>query len=271
MTDLAREVKKEAKVVVITGGTSGIGKALVDYFRGQGEVVCNLARSSDETVENNYICDVSDEAAVFNVFDKIGKKYGRIDLLINNAGYGISGAMELLSTDGVNKNMDVNFFGSLYCSRAALPYMKRGAKIINISSACALFALPFRAMYCASKAAVNMMSFGMRMELEASGVDVCCVCPGDIKTEFTANRAKEHKTSERYGERIKRAAEKIDSKNDKRMPVSVVVKAVARQANRKKTKPLVIVGAAFKFFYLAQRLLPTRFFLRIITKYFGGF
>lgn len=265
-------VKKTNKprIVVITGGTSGIGKGMAEMFREYGDTVCVLARSCDPTVENNFVCDVSDDGAVKKAFGAIAQRYGKIDILINNAGFGISGAMELLPKEGTQKNMDVNFFGSLYCAQEALHFMTRGAKIINISSACALFALPFRAMYCASKAAVNMLSYGLRMELYESGIDVCCVCPGDIKTEFTANRVKEHNTNERYGDRIKNAAEKIDTRQDKRMDPSVAVKRIWKLSKKKRTKPLVIIGGKYKLFFFFQRILPTSLFLAVIRKYFGG-
>jgi len=228
--------QKQQRVVVITGGTSGIGRALVESFRKSGDVVCNLARSCDPLGVGNFVCDVSDEARVREVMAIIGARYGRIDILINNAGYGVSGAYELLSAEQTKRNMDVNFFGTLYCSQAALPFMKRGAKIINISSACALFPLPFRGMYCSSKAAVSMLSQSMRMELKDSGVCVVDVCPGDVRTEFTANRVKEYETNFRYGERVKRAAHKIDSRQDKRMDVSVV-QARAKDLPQKKSSP----------------------------------
>ena len=263
--------KTQPRIIVITGGTSGIGRALVEHFRASGDTVCNLARSCDPLTVGNFVCDVSDEARVREVMHVIGARYGRIDILINNAGYGVSGAYELLPSEQTRRNMDVNFFGTLYCSQAALPFMKKGAKIINISSACALFPLPFRGMYCSSKAAVSMLSYSMRMELADSGVTVVNVCPGDIKTEFTANRIKEVETNFRYGERVKRAAHKIDSRQDKRMDVSVVTKRIDRICKRKNPKPLWIIGAKYKVFYFLQRIVPTRVFNACIARFFGGY
>lgn len=260
----------DKRIVVITGGTSGIGKAMAEQFRAQGDIVLILARSCDAAVEGNYACDVSDEIRVREVFRAIGAKYGRIDILINNAGFGISGAMELLPTEEARRNMDVNFFGILYCSQAALPYMGIGARILNISSACAIFPLPFRGMYCASKAAVSMLSRTMGMETKDSGVYVADICPGDIKTNFTANRVKEIETNSRYGDRVKKAQYKIDSREDKRMSAEKVAVRLVRIAGKRRLKPRYIIGGKYKVFNFIQKVVPDRAFIWFMGRYFGG-
>lgn len=264
---MANKVKR---IVVITGGTSGIGKVMAEKYKEQGDCVLVLARGCDPTVEGNYVCDISDELRVREVFHLIGEKYGRIDVLINNAGYGISGAMELLPGEETRRNMSVNFFGALYCSQAALPFMQAGARILNISSACAIFPLPFRGMYCASKAAVSMLSLSMGMEVRDSGVFVVDVCPGDVKTNFTANRVKEIETNSRYGNRIKKAQYKIDSREDKRMSAEYVARKIIKIADKRKPKPRYIVGGKYKVFNFLQRIVPNRLFIWFMSKYFGG-
>ena len=116
-----------------------------------------------------------------------------------------------------------------------------------------------------------MLSQTMRMELADSGVTVVDVCPGDIKTEFTAHRVKEVETNFRYGERVKRAAHKVDSRQNKRMDVSVVTKCVNRICNRKNPKPMWIIGGKFKLFYFLKRCVSTRIFNACIDRYFGGY
>lgn len=254
--------------IVITGSTSGIGLDLLTNLRNLGHNVIGISRSEKDS-ENSYTCDVSDYEKVIDVFRQINKKYGNIDVLINNAGYGVSGAIELIKKEDCDKIMDVNFNGVLYCSKAALPYMKKGSKIINISSACALFALPYRGLYCASKSAVTMLSYSLRMEVQRFGVEVCSVCPGDVKTNFTKNRVKVFDTNERYGTSIENSTKYIDSKEDKRMPVSVVTKKLIRLINRTKLPALQIIGAKYKLFYFFSKILPINTFLKIENKIFN--
>ena len=263
--------KHLSRVVVVTGGTSGIGADLIRKLKQSGDKVCNLARSCDPLTEDNYICDVTDAARVEEVMRAIGKKYGRIDLLINNAGFGVSGALELLPTQKMKANMDVNFFGTMNCIQSALPFMKAKSEIINISSACALFPLPFRGMYCASKAAVSMMSYCLRMELADSKIRVVNICPGDIKTGFTEHRVKEVETNARYGERVKRAQYAIDSREDKRMPVGRATRKILKIAAKRHPKPMYIIGAKYKLFFALQKIFPMRWLNGAIGKIFGGY
>ena len=256
------------RVVVITGGTSGIGLACADEYARAWDKVVVLARHASEKYDS-YICDVSDEARVHEVMDEIGNKYGRIDILISNAGYGIAGAIELMDTDTIKKMFDVNLYGVIYCYKYALKYMCAGGKIFNISSACALFPLPYRSYYCASKSAVDMLSQCMDMECRASKIDVCSVCPGDVKTNFSKTRVKDFATNERYGDRIEKAVGMVDDRENKRMPVEKVSKTIFKLSNKKRTKPFVIVGFKYKALYFFSKLMPTRLFNRIIDKYTG--
>ena len=142
----------DKKVAVISGATSGIGKALAEKFGENGYVVCNLARSCDGEGDN-YKCDVSDEAQINAAVEKIAEKYGHIDVLVNNAGVGISGATELLPVADVKRAFDVSYYGALYLTRACLKHMSSGARIIFISSIAALIPVPFRSVYSSVKAA----------------------------------------------------------------------------------------------------------------------
>lgn len=262
--------EKIIRNVVITGGTSGIGKSCVDYFLQKGDNVIVLARKNPDNLPNFYACDVADEKQVMQVFSTIGTKYTKIDVLVNNAGLGISGAIELVD-DKTSKNMfDVNYFGVINCYKYALPFMDKGSTVINLSSVCAFFPLPYRGLYCASKSAVNMLTYSQRMECKPFGVKVTAVCPGDVKTNFTKNRVKIFETNERYGDRIKIAAESIDSKQDERMEPIVVAKVVYKQSKKKNPKPYTIVGTKYKFLNFAMRFLPLNWLLHFTEKFFGG-
>lgn len=255
------------KVIVITGGTSGIGKKLVERLSGQNTVV-TLARSCPHTA-NTIPCDVSSAEAVEAAFDEIKAKFGRVDILINNAGYGISGAVELMPDEEVERIFDVNFMGVFRCAKHALPLMGAGGKIVNISSACAIFPLPFRGFYCASKAAVSMFSHSLRGEVAPYGIDVTAICPGDIKTEFTVNRRRNYATNERYGDRIVKADEHISSREDKRMSPDRAADRIVKIVGKRKYKPMYIVGGKYKLLYALYRLFPQRVIYGATNKMFA--
>ena len=141
-----------SRIVVITGASSGIGSELKKLFEGVGDTVLTISRSEGD--ENHYMADVSHDIKIRQVFNDIKEKYGKVDILINNAGVGMSGVTELLPLEDIEKVVNVNMYGVLNCVRSALPIMSEGAKIINMSSAMALFPVPFRAIYGAVKSAV---------------------------------------------------------------------------------------------------------------------
>ena len=256
------------KTVIISGTSSGIGKELRKLFLENGDRVISLSRTNPSGDEDFIECDLTDRQSLERAVNLIKEKCESVDMLINNSGVGLSGATELLPKDEVEKVVDLDYLGALFLTQGVLPLMKRGAKIVNISSACALFPLPYRSVYCSAKAAMNMMSYGLRMELKQSGINVVCICPGDIKTNFTQNRIKSFETNERYGSRPKNAAEKIDSREDKRMRVDKTAKKIYRIAQKKK-KAMYIVGAKYKVFWFFYRILPTNLFIKIIGKIFS--
>lgn len=255
-----------SRTVVITGTSDGIGKALKALYLAAGDTVVGLCRHPEA---GDVYCDVSDPASVRKAFEEVGARCGRIDLLVNNAGLGISGATELIDPDKARYVFEVDYFGVFECCREALKRMGAGGRIVNISSACALFALPFRTVYCAAKAAVNMLSEGLRMELAAGGITVVTVCPGDVKTGFTKNRIKEKTVDERYGDASERAAAKIDAREHKRMDVKKVARTIKKICD-KKSGPLYIVGGKYKFLYFLKRVFPERLFLYATNRMFNG-
>lgn len=259
--------KLNGKIIVITGGTSGIGKHIVNTFR-KSNTVINLARSC-ETCGDDIKCDVSVLSDVEAAFSLIKERFGKIDILINNAGYGVSGAAELLTDEEVERIFKVNFMGVYRCCKQALPLMSKGGKIVNISSACAIFPLPFRSMYCASKVAVSMFSHSLREEVRPYGIDVTAICPGDIKTEFTVNRVKNFTTNERYGERIRKADEHISKREHKRMSVDYACRKIEKIIAKKRYKPFYLVGKKYKFLYALYKVFPLNVILKSTGKMFA--
>lgn len=257
------------RTIVITGGSGGLGLAITKKFSLTDTVIC-LSRTNPENLPHFIKCDVGDRQNVADAFRLIKEKYESVDILVNNAGVGISGATELLSPEKIESVMDINYLGAINCSQYALPLMKKGSNIYNISSACALFALPFRGVYCASKAALQMLSYSMRMELASFGIGVTAICPGDVKTNFTANRLKILATNEKYGDKVKNAQYKVDSKENDRMNCKSVAEKIFRLINKKHPKAMYIIGNKYKFLYYISKLLPINTFLRLTDKMFGG-
>lgn len=256
------------KIIVLTGGSSGIGKQLLANFLADGDIVYCLQRTNPHNYANFIECDLGSEVALRAAAAKLKTKIQKIDILLNNAGLGISGAQELLPIKDVRHVVEVDYFAAFILTAELLPLMTAGSKIVNISSACAIFALPFRAVYCSAKAAMNMFSYGLRMELAKSKIDVVTICPGDILTGFTASRIKFSEPSERYGNAAASAANKVDSRESKRMDVIKSGKKIYKIAAFK-TKALYIIGAKYKFLSLCQRLLPTTLFLKLTNKFFN--
>ena len=114
------------------------------------------------------------------------------------------------------------------------------------------------------------LSFALRMELAPLGIDVVAFCPGDIKTNFTKNRIKNFESNERYGDRLKNATEKSDSRENKRIPCEVCSKRMYKKINKKKSKPFYIVGGKYKMLYFLTRITPKSWLLKITNKLYGG-
>ncbi len=248
------------RTVLITGATSGIGQELKKYFESKGDKVINISLH-----DPLFPCDITKKSDLDAFFEHI--KGEKLDILINCAGQGLSGAVELVTDEEIRKQFDINVFGLVDVTKRALPLMKEKSKIINISSTCALFPLPFRAYYCASKAAVSMLTDGMRMELKNTKIQVAAICPGEVKTNFTKNRVKEFATNERYGNSVEKSTKHVDSHEDKRMSVEYAVKKMVKFIEKKKLKPQVIIGKQ-KYLYFASRFVPKSWFIKTIGKLF---
>lgn len=257
------------KLIVITGASSGIGMATATLLEQNGYKIVNISKEECDKFET-YTCDVTNFAELEKIIDQVGTKYGEIFALINCAGFGISGATELTGEQIAQKIMDVNFMGTFYASKYCLKYMKKGAKIINISSACALYPVPFRTFYCASKAAVQMLSYGLKMELKNAGIDVCAVCPGEVQTNFSKNRQKDFSTNEKYGEAVKKAAEHIEHNEKKRMSPYIVANKILTLVKKRKMKPYIIVSGKYKLLSFFTRFVPQSLILKGSNKILGG-
>ena len=256
-------MKYSNKNILITGSSSGIGKALKEYFISQGNTIIGISIADDE-----YNCDVSDKNQLQTAFEDIKNKYGKIDMVINCAGFGLYGTVELTKTELVHKQYDVNVIGMVNIIQLAFPLLSDDARIINISSVSALFPLPFRAFYCSSKSAVSMLSDCLRIELSKTNIQVTAICPCDVRTNFSKNRAKNYDTNEKYGNAVKACVDKIEQTDHKRMPVEKAVKKLVKIIEKKKLKPQYIIGAKEKLLYHLQKFVPKSCILKIMERKF---
>ena len=171
------------EVVIVTGGSSGIGQATVALLRQKGCRVYEFSRRAAQSDPMHIGVDVTDEAAVKRAVAEVLRREGRVDVLINNAGFGISGAMEFTDPADAHRLMEVNLFGMDNMIRAVLPHMRAAGagRVVNISSVAGVFAIPFQAWYSISKSAVRSLTMALANEVAPYGIDVACVMPGDIR------------------------------------------------------------------------------------------
>ena len=180
------------KVILITGASSGIGKDTALSLIKEGHVVYGVARRLEMMQDiiqaggHAIKMDILKEKKIDDVVNQIINEQNRVDVLINNAGYGLWGAVETISIDEAKRQFDVNIFGLAYLTKKVIPIMRKqkSGKIINMSSMGGKVYTPFGAWYHATKYALEGWSDCLRIELKSFGIDVILIEPGVIKTEF---------------------------------------------------------------------------------------
>ena len=181
------------KVVLITGGSSGIGKAIGDFLFHKGFTVYGTSRNP-EKVSNSLFpliaLDVREVASIQSAVATIIQEAGRLDIVINNAGVGITGPLEEIPMLEIKNNFETNFFGPIEVMKAALPQMRaqQSGLIINITSIAGYMGLPYRSVYSASKGALELITEALRMEVKSFGIQITNVAPGDFATNIAAGR-----------------------------------------------------------------------------------
>lgn len=249
------------QVVLLTGGSSGIGNSVARILAVEGCRVYEMSRGEGEPSGWVHIRgDVASEQDAKRAAEYVLSREGRIDVLINNAGFGISGAAEFTDMADAARQMDINFFGMARMCQAVLPHMRRAGRgrILNVSSVAAAVPIPFQAFYSASKAAVNAYSLALANEVRPYGVSVCAVMPGDIKTGFTSARKKQNAGDEAYGGRIARSVAKMELDEQSGMQPAAAGRAIARIARKRNRKPLYAIRLDYQAITLLARLLPAR-------------
>ena len=255
-------------VTIITGASSGIGFEIAKLYIGRGCKVYNLSRSDAKLNDIiNINTDITKENEVHSAFEKIKKECGKIDLLINNAGYGISGAIEFSKEEDSKKQFNVNLFGTLSCTKHAIPLLRKSkGKVIFISSAAAIFAIPFQALYSASKASINIISQALANELKAFDINVCAIQLGDIKTNFTASRHKNLTGDDIYNGVIEKSLKVMEKDEQKGMEPAAIAEKIVKISERKRFKSIYTLGTKYKLFIFLSKILPISLINNIIAK-----
>jgi NAD(P)-dependent dehydrogenase (short-subunit alcohol dehydrogenase family) len=274
-------MKNNERVILITGASSGIGLACALYLSKKGYRVFGTSRHfpSPDFLETNgqfftVRMNVTIEGSVNKAVEAILRKTGRIDVLINNAGFGLAGAIEDTLTEETQKQFLTNFFGVHIVTRAVLPVMKKqnSGYIINISSLAALIPLPFQAFYSATKSALELMTETLGMELKSVGsnIKVVLIQPNDYCTKFTENRQKValwEKSS--YLKRAEKALEVAENGERNGPPPIQVARLVEKIINKKNPKLYYPVGSNARLLALARKILPAKILQKLVMKYFG--
>jgi NAD(P)-dependent dehydrogenase (short-subunit alcohol dehydrogenase family) len=269
--------KSEKKVVLITGASSGMGKETALTLAREGHVVYGAARRVDkmrdlvEAGGHAVALDVTDEAKVREVVAGILSAAGRIDVLINNAGFGLYGAVEDTTLDDARRQFEVNLFGVAAVTKAVLPAMRaqKSGRIINITSMGGKLHTPLGAWYHASKHALEGWSDCLRLETSQFGIDVVIVEPGAIATEFGAVLTQpmvDRSGNGSYGPMTRAVAQATNATYEKggSSPTSVVAKTIVKAMAAKRPKTRYVVGKYARPLLFMRRWLSDRAFDGIV-------
>jgi short-subunit dehydrogenase len=253
------------KVVLVTGASSGIGRACADHLQARGHRVYGASRRRPGSAAFEPLAmDVDDDASVETAVRNLLAREGRLDAVVNNAGFGIAGSIEDTSIAEAKAQLETNFFGVLRVTRAVLPTLRaqRSGRIINMSSLGGVFGMPYSGLYSASKFAVEGLSEALRLEVRPFGVHVTLVEPGDVRSEFTAvRRTTSTALTSAHAEGFRRAMQAAE-KDERRAPDPLVVALLVERILRARAPRLrYTVGMqSQRIVVLLKRLLPARLF-----------
>lgn len=269
-----------AKVVLITGASSGIGYTTAELLAKQGHKVYAGARREDRMEPLRALgvtpltLDVTDRASCLAAAELVKSREGRIDVLVNNAGYGSFGPIEVVPLDEARRQFDVNVFGLAQMIQAVLPTMRdqRTGTVINISSVGGRVTSHFGDWYHASKYAVEALSDALRMEVREFGIEVSVVEPAGIKSEWggiAADSLEKAGQGTAYAAQTKKSADGMRQQFSNPMFVAdpiTIAKTIGVAVNRRRPKARYLVGAAAKIFVFLHAILPARVFDAMMLK-----
>jgi NAD(P)-dependent dehydrogenase (short-subunit alcohol dehydrogenase family) len=270
------------RVALVTGGSSGIGERTAIRLTEAGFTTYAVARRVDRMKSlaqagvTTFDMDVTDDASMTAGIERILGEHGRVDVLVNNAGYGSYGAVENVPIDEARRQFEVNVFGLARLTQLVTPGMReRGdGRIINISSVGGKFYEPLGAWYHATKFAVEGFSDSLRLELAPYGIRVVIVEPGPIRTEWNTiarDKLVENSAGTAYEAQAEGVRARMESGDDPMVSSGpdVVAKAIAKAATTRRPRTRYPVGRGARSIVTARRLLPDRAFDAIIRRLYS--
>ena len=276
------EIKDMKKVILLTGASSGIGYQTAESLAKEGHVVYGAARRTEkmETLKQFRVkpmyLNVTDEESIKSAIDTIIENEGRIDVLINNAGYGSYGAVEDVDISEAKMQFEVNLFGLARLVQLVLPHMRKqkSGRIINVSSMGGRLTTYFGAWYHATKYALEAFSDALRMEVADFGIDVSLIEPGGIKTEWGIIAADKLANSAKGGAYEKAALKTAEgmrknySSNRLSKP-EVITKAISKAVNSNRPKARYLIGFMAKPLVFLHTVLPAKVFDKLMKSTMG--
>ena len=264
-----------SKVVLITGGSSGIGKSIGAFLHQKGFVVYGTSRNPEKITNSIFplvALDVRDKQSIVNCVVEVIQKSGRLDIVINNAGVGITGPIEEIPTEEIRNNFETNLFGPIEVMKAVLPQMReqKSGLIINITSIAGYMGLPYRGIYSASKGALELITEALRMEVKSFGIQITNVAPGDFATNIAAGRyhapvVKGSAYEVPYGNTLKEMDSHVDSGSNP----NEMAEAIFAIIQTDKPKVHYKVGAFMqKFSIVLKRILPDTVYEKMLMNHY---
>jgi len=263
------------KIVLITGASSGLGLATAMHLHKHGYRVFGTCRDPKKQTHQFpfelLALEITAADSIQNCVAEVVNKATRLDVLINNAGVGITGPMEELELKAVEENFAINCFGPLQMAQAVLPIMRKQGEgtIINITSIAGYMGLPFRGAYSASKSALSILTESLRMEVKGFGIKVCTLAPGDYATDIASRRyhapVLQNSPYKKYAEGLETMNTHVDQGN----PPDEIAKAVAALLQKPSLKVHYQVGPFMqKLSKTLKKLLPSRIFEKLIMNHY---
>jgi len=252
------------KTILITGSSSGIGKATAQYFSQKAWNVAATMRKPEDEKEIKesssvklYLLDVQNEDSIEKTIEKVINDFGKIDAVLNNAGYGARGPFEAATNDQIKRQFDVNVFGLMAVIQHILPHFKKNKSgtIINVSSVGGRLTMPLYSLYHGTKWAVEGFSESLAYELAQYGIKIKIIEPGVIKTDFTGRSADilEKEGLDSYETLIKNFDEKAEKFLNKAAEPELVAQTIYKAANDTSNRMRYLVGKDAKMFWTIRR------------------
>lgn len=265
-----------SKVVLITGASSGIGKACAELLVSQGHIVYGTSRKAKKSELENFHfleCEVTNSASIDACIAQILEEQKRLDVVMNNAGVGIVGALELTTQEEFDFQMKTNFEGMFNVCSAIIPIFReqRSGTIINVSSVGGVMGLPFQGLYSASKFAIEGYSEALRLELHSFKINVVLIQPGDFNTGFTGSRMVSEATQNHkdYKDQFATTLKLIeDNENSGSDPIKIA-RLIGKIVSKNKTGFRYPVGNIIeRLSIFVKRIVPGRFYQWILRQYY---